>query len=80
MYSPIYSGMDQFVGFTATATSDTEVPGRIEFNHVITNVGDGYDPDSSEFVCPRSGVYMFSVTVASSRPFHATVAIIQVYI
>ena len=38
----------------------------ILFNEVLSNFGGGYDPVSSMFTCPVSGVYVISLTVASS--------------
>ena len=40
---------------------------RINFPNVITNVGGGYIPGTSEFIRPVSGVYMFTAVVTSAR-------------
>ena len=58
---------DPIVAFTAAATSDQEVEigERYVFDNVLTNVGGGYDSDSSEFICPLDGYYMFTISIMS---------------
>ena len=36
------------------------------FDDVITNIGNAYDVDSSTFICPISGIYMFSLSLMSA--------------
>ena len=36
---------------------------KVDFPVVLSNIGDGYDPSTSQFTCLVSGVYMFSVAV-----------------
>ena len=37
----------------------------IVFGAIITNIGGYFNPDSSSFLCPVTGVYYFSLTVAN---------------
>ena len=39
----------------------------IEFEHVISNFGGHYNPDTSSFICPVNGIYLLSVTVQTYR-------------
>jgi len=42
-------------------------PGEIIlFDHVWTNVGNGYNPNTGKFTAPKSGLYQISGTVMSS--------------
>ena len=36
---------------------------KVEWESVRTNVGGGFNPTTSEFVCPSDGIYFFSVDV-----------------
>ena len=56
------------VAFTVSAQEHkTYSPGaRIEFTTVITNEGAGYIPGQHEFVCPVTGMYLFTYTTLSS--------------
>ena len=49
---------------------------RIEFPTVITNEGGGYVSSQHEFICPRTGVYMFSVSVVRTP---ANSAILKIF-
>ena len=40
---------------------------RLEFPVVITNEGGGYSPSQNEFLCPVTGLYLFTVTVTRNR-------------
>ena len=53
------------MAFTAAATSHQEVETgeRYVFANVMTTVGGGYDADSSEFICPLDGYYMFTISI-----------------
>ena len=57
------------VVFTAAATShqDVEAKERDVFDNELTTVGGGYDSDSSEFICPLDGYYMFTISLMSQR-------------
>ena len=53
------------MGFTAYAsrTRDYTVGSILTFDDVITNVGGHYTTTNSTFVCPRDGVYVFSLSI-----------------
>ena len=55
------------VAFTAWANTgnptDYSVGDIIVFNEVLSNIGGHYNTDTSSFICPWDGVYVFSVTV-----------------
>ena len=62
--------MEDTVAFTVTldghyyAVTDE----KIQYNNVITNIGNGYITQRDEFVCPQAGAYMFNAAVvATSR-------------
>lgn len=38
---------------------------HIVFDHVITNVGNAYNPHSGLFIAPVSGIYVFSTSILS---------------
>lgn len=40
-----------------------QVDKAIIFDHVITNNGNGYDPETGEFIAPLRGRYLFTVTI-----------------
>ena len=71
--------MNSFIGFSVASSIEGEVPGRIEYDLVITNSGDGYDVDAHEFVCPVSGFYLFTTTANSWVHFHAHIGIMKEY-
>ena len=39
---------------------------KVDFPVVLSNIGNGYDPSTSQFTCLVSGVYMFSVAVMTT--------------
>lgn len=63
------------MAFTATLSQTDKTLGyhqTVEYDHVITNLGNGYDPRHGHFTCPVKGLYLFAVTVlSSSRGSHA---------
>ena len=59
------------VAFSATMINHQENLGIkqiVRFDHVITNAGSGFDPVTSVFKSPVSGLYFFTVVIMS----HAT--------
>ena len=60
--------MSTRIGFTAVVTSSSSSwsSGTLVFPKVITNVGNGYNPSDGVFTAPRSGVYVFFVSVQSN--------------
>ncbi|KAJ8302192.1 hypothetical protein KUTeg_021179 [Tegillarca granosa] len=57
------------VAFTAALTPSRQILGQhqtIEYDKVITNLGNAYDPRHGHFTAPVKGLYLFSVTLMSS--------------
>ena len=71
---PINSGV---VAFTATPgalrTYQPEEP--VIFDYDFSNFGSAFEPQSSVFTCPVTGVYMFGVNLMSDDGTHAQVAL-----
>ena len=67
------------VGFTAssnTGANTTYQSGQIViYNDVISNIGGHYNPDTSSFICPYDGVYMFDINVISYYYHSAHIAV-----
>ena len=65
----IYLEQEEVVAFTAANEArQSYSPGeQIQYSTVITNVGGGYVPGQSEFICPISGTYVFSITSTAHR-------------
>ncbi|CAC5355089.1 C1QL [Mytilus coruscus] len=62
---------DSHPAFLAIWTEDTVTLRRndiIKFNHVVTNVGNGYSPMTGKFKAPKQGTYFFGGTVVSAPP------------
>lgn len=54
------------IAFTAVRIHDIDNMGEhqtLEFDKVMTNIGNAYDPRHGHFVVPVKGVYHFTVTV-----------------
>ncbi|XP_071140964.1 complement C1q-like protein 2 [Mytilus edulis] len=57
--------------FLAVWTADTVALRSndiIKFNHVVTNIGNGYSPGTGKFKAPKQGTYFFGGTVVSAPP------------
>lgn len=57
--------------FLAVWTADTVALRSndiIKFNHVVTNIGNGYSPGTGKFKAPKQGTYFFGGTVMSAPP------------
>ncbi|CAC5410231.1 C1QL [Mytilus coruscus] len=64
---------DSHPAFLAIWTEDTVTLRRndiIKFNHVVTNVGNGYSPMTGKFKAPKQGTYFFGGTVVSAPLMH----------
>ena len=59
------------IGFSAFAIDDQSASTyeSIEFEGIISNIGDHYDSNSSSFTCPRRAVYMFSLNVLARNGY-----------
>ena len=57
---PTNSGFDKFYGFIGGETNQWE---PVIFDDVISNFGSAFEPQSSIFTCPVTGVYMFGVNL-----------------
>ena len=44
---------------------------KVSFPLVMTNVGGGYDPNTSKYTCPVTGEYLFSAAVMSKLGYVA---------
>ena len=40
------------------------------FDGIITNIGEFYNPDTSVFICPYDGIYMFNVVLQSTNGYY----------
>lgn len=50
----------------------------IAFDKVITNVGNAYHPHSGTFIAPRSGLYVFTWTIAQGgTSYHVTELVVD---
>ena len=56
------------MAFSVSLTSELTIgaESKIEWDFVRTNIGGGYNPTTSEFVCPSDGTYFFNVDVATA--------------
>ena len=65
-FSLLFEG--KTVGFYARLTKDISLLGdgqTIEFDRVITNIGQAYDPRHGHFTAPVNGMYLMSATIMS---------------
>ncbi|KAH3710147.1 complement C1q-like protein 2 [Dreissena polymorpha] len=73
------SNLEGPIAFTATVVNTLEHLGdhqHIIFDHVITNIGDGYSPLHGHFTAPVRGAYAFFV-VLTNTPGHSASAELQ---
>ena len=56
---------ENHIAFYATLTTHTTLGPKqtIEFDHIITNIGNGYNGVSGIFTVPITGIYQFSTTM-----------------
>uniref|UniRef100_A0A8W8JFU0 C1q domain-containing protein n=1 Tax=Magallana gigas TaxID=29159 RepID=A0A8W8JFU0_MAGGI len=66
------------IGFTATVSSSSSNwnSGTLVFPVVITNLGNGYDPNDGVFTAPTAGTYVFFVNIISYSTKTVSVKII----
>lgn len=66
------------IGFTATVSSSSSSwsSGTLVFPVVITNLGNGYDPNNGVFTAPTAGTYVFFVNIISYSTKTVSVKII----
>ncbi|KAK3101198.1 hypothetical protein FSP39_001681 [Pinctada imbricata] len=57
----------QQIAFTACRTTGVQLSNgqTVAYDHVVTNLGGGYDTNQFQFSAPLSGLYQFTVTVMS---------------
>ena len=69
------------VAFTAYANRGSNVAYSsgdiVVYGEVVSNIGGHYNPDTSTFICPFDGVYVFEVTLAIYNNFDSYIAINQ---
>ena len=68
-YACVAEDESKVVGFTARTvggSSTYNTDDVIQFNTVVANYGGYYNNDSSIFICPYDGIYMFFCTILSS--------------
>jgi hypothetical protein len=49
----------------------------IEFNKVLTNIGNGYNANHGHFITPVKGVYILSTTVTNMEGQHISLEIVK---
>ena len=59
----------QAIAFSTALASLTSIQSNqvIVFDHVILNVGGGYDVSSGKFTCPESGLYLITFFIGKSQ-------------
>jgi hypothetical protein len=50
---------------------------QIVFDHVITNVGNGYSPFHGHFTAPIKGVYVFFVVITNTPGYSSSVTLLR---
>ena len=62
---------DQAIGFTAygTVSRTFALHDVVIFDGIISNFGNNYHTDSSIYLCPKSGVYGFGMTILTDDYF-----------
>ena len=67
VYSNLQKRQHRIAFFTGLQPNIEEMPlgQRAIMSHVITNVGEAYDPQRGEFCAPVDGVYSFLVAISA---------------
>ena len=65
--------------FTASigSTHSYDTGDVIIFDQIVTNVGNHYHPNTSTYVCPLKGLYVFSVSVLNTVSNHMKVNLMR---
>ena len=69
----MFSGSQGVIAFFAETTVEklTLRPEEtLIFGKILTNHGDGYDPNSGIFTAPEAGVFVISTSVSSNQPLN----------
>ena len=66
------------VAFTVAvkSSSSTLYSKTLIFDHIISNVGNGYDPSTGVFTAPRAGTYVFYVAAVEYSTYYLTLDIV----
>jgi hypothetical protein len=68
------------VAFTTTLSNTISNMGshqQIVFDHVITNVGNGYSPSHGHFTAPIRGVYIFFVVITNVPRYSSSIQLLK---
>ncbi|XP_021339396.1 complement C1q-like protein 3 [Mizuhopecten yessoensis] len=67
-HTRVGADVHEMIAFYACLSHDVSNPQRdtvIKFNHVITNLGGAYSPNTGVFRCPKAGLYVFTWSITS---------------
>lgn len=59
-------------------TTKLRAGNKIPFDQLTTNIGNVYDINTSEFTCPRSGVYIFHMSLSCEKGSYLEASIVTV--
>ena len=69
------------IGFTSAVGSNTRFPGydqTIVYDHIVTNVGNGFDPYTGVFGADKAGTYVFAISARSgSTAYYTTLELVH---
>ena len=67
------------VGFSAYATTDRPYDDGdvVQFDAIVSNIGNHYSPDTYKFTCPYNGLYLFNVNFVAYSNYQMTVKIVH---
>jgi hypothetical protein len=71
--------LSQPVAFTAVLAHDVTLGPHqaVEFDKIITNVGNAYDSRDGQFTAPIDGLYMISATICSQQSSSVHIEIVR---
>ncbi|XP_033749093.1 uncharacterized protein LOC117333778 [Pecten maximus] len=70
-FNQTFTPSDLLVAFSAYLShtiNELVADYSIKFDHVITNVGNGYNPTTGVFTCPKSGTYVLTWSIGMLHP------------